>query len=147
MSEPISIRWNIDLETTDVDPDNRLTDEEKASAAAHEALRTLHDAYAGDAGGANVFNVTTNAQRYQVDLGLDTVEPRIIETSTACGTLTPPSYEQLQAALAKLTDHERSVLAQDLINTAALALNLVTDDTGVTTATKEMIDYVGNNWF
>ena len=54
------VQWTIDDEDS-ADPE----------AAAHSALRTLHDAFAGDAGAANVFTVIDRRsdQVHVVDLG------------------------------------------------------------------------------
>lgn len=54
------VSWTIDDQDS-VEPE----------AAAHEALRTLHDAFAGDSGAANVFTVVDRVrdQIHSVDLG------------------------------------------------------------------------------
>ncbi|MCK0441043.1 hypothetical protein MUG78_16705 [Gordonia alkaliphila] len=55
--------------TMDFDADTPL-------AAAHDALRTLHDTYAGNLESPNTFEVTTpEGKTYTVDLGYNDVTP------------------------------------------------------------------------
>lgn len=144
--DSIHVRWNIEFDKTDIDAGDGSI-EHRARNTAVAALELLNDTTTGDPDRPNIFNITIDGRRVSVDLGSDTTIEREIDDHPATSSAPQPPREYVQASLAKLSGTEKAALASDLIHSAALSANLISDDTGVTELINTLNDYVSNNWF
>lgn len=142
----IQARWNMQFDESEMDQTDRSI-EQRSHKIARDALELLNNTNNNDPEGANTFEIIIDGRRMHVDLGNNVITEREIDDHPATSSAPQPPRENVQAALTKLSDTDKAALAADLIHSAALSANLISDDTGVTELTDTLNDYVNNNWF